>query len=762
MSEPAAAADPLAHDEHQPPPGRFGTFGGVFTPSILTILGVIMFMRANFVTGEAGILGALGILLLAKAVSLLSVISVSAIATNMQVRGGGAYFLISRSLGPEFGGSIGMAYFLAQALSIPFYVLGFTEAMALSFPGLAQYDQILGYGSALLLLIIAIVGAGWAIRIQFVIMAALGLSIIVFLIGGLMNWDMATFQANLAAGYTEQAVMRPEGHVPHNFWSVFAIYFPAVTGFLAGVNMSGDLKDPSRSIPRGSLFAVGVGFIVYLAVLLVNGGAYSRSDLINMPFDVMRQNAFLGMGILVSIGVVAATLSSALGSYLGAPRILQAVARDRLIPFLNPFAKGTKKGDEPLVALILTALITFGVLYWSFSSAGGDSFNTVASVITMFFLYTYGILNLAAFTEAFGRNPSFRPTFKQFHWSTALVGFLACLAIAFVIDPLSALVAVVAIGGLYWYLHNRELKAAFGDARRGFIYTNVRNQLLRLRSMPADPKNWRPTILVFTGNPNSRDFLVRYANWLESGRGIVMIVNIIVGDDQRSDYHHVRARRQIEAYLEHNGLPAFPIAAATDDLEQGMELVLQTASIGPIRPNLVMLGWPAETTDLQAYVKRLESASRMGMSLVLIRGKSLPPALGTRSIDVWWRGRQNGSLMILLAHMLRHSIGWSSAEIRILRVVPRDEAREPALADLVSIMEEARVEARPVVIVSDKPFEDLLREYSSNTTTILMGFQTPKSEDAEHWRIQYEHLLDGMPTTMMVEALAEEDQALLG
>jgi amino acid transporter len=740
---------------------EFGTFAGVFTPAILTILGAIMFMRANFVTGEAGIVQALWILLLAKVVSLLSVISVSAIATNMQVRGGGAYFLISRSLGPEFGGSIGMAYFLAQALSIPFYILGFTEAMALSFPGLTSWGPLMGYGAALLLLIIAIVGASWAIRIQFVIMAALGVSILVFMIGGIQHWDINTFNANLAAGYTLQSVTRPEGHVPHNFWSVFAIYFPAVTGFLAGVNMSGDLKDPSRSIPRGSLMAVGVGFIVYLAVLLVNGGAYSRVDLINAPFDIMRQNAFLGMGVLVSIGVVAATLSSALGSYLGAPRILQAVARDRLLPFLNPFARGTKKGDEPLVALILTALITFGVLYWSYNSAGGDSFNTVASVITMFFLYTYGILNLAAFTEAFGRNPSFRPRFKQFHWSTALLGFLACLAIAFVIDPLSAAVAVIVIGLLYWYLHNRELKAAFGDARRGFIYSSVRNQLLRLRTMPQDPKNWRPTILVFTGNPNTRDFLVRYANWLESGRGIVMIVNIIAGSQERASFRHERALKQIEAYLEHNGIPAFPIAASVDDLEQGMEIVLQTASIGPIRPNLVMLGWPAETTDLPAYVRRLNSATRMDMSLVLIRGKTLPPTMGTRSIDVWWRGRQNGSLMTLLAHMLRHSIGWSSAEIRILRVVPHAAAQEPALADLISIIDEARVDARPVVIVSDQPFREILLEHSSETTTLLMGFGTPEPEHAETWRDQYEALLEGMPTTLLVQSLDVDEQALL-
>ncbi|MEZ5336657.1 MAG: amino acid permease [bacterium] len=608
------------------------------------------------------------------------------------------------------------------------------------------------------------VGASWAIRVQYVVMGALqGSSILAIFATGGVHWNETTFMHNLAANYTLHAVPTPEGKEPHNFWSIFAIYFPAVTGFLAGVNMSGDLKDASRSIPRGSLLAVLSGFIVYLLIILVNGGAYSREQLINQPFEIMGQTAPFGMGVLIALGVVAATLSSALGSYLGAPRILQAVARDRLLPFLNPFAGGSKKGDEPLPALALTAVVTFGVLYWSYNLAQGDSFNTVASVITMFFLYTYGTLNLAAFTEAFGRNPSFRPRFKQFHWSTALLGFLACGAIAFVIDPPAAVVAVLVIGALYWYLHHRELRAAFGDARRGFIYTNVRNQLLRLRSMPADPKNWRPTILVFTGNPSTRDFLVRYANWLESSRGIVMIVNILVGEEGRREFHHLRATRQIEAYLEQHNLPAFPIAAAVDDLETGMELVLQTAGIGPIRPNLVMLGWPSEQTDIAAYVRRLESATDKGMSLVLIRGKVLPPVLGQRSIDVWWRGRRNGSLMILLAHMLQHSIGWNSARIRILRQVQDEAEREPALSDLRAIMEEARVDAEAVVLVSDAPFGRVMQQHSAEVTTVLLGFQTPEDADAAAgWRAQYEELLEGMPTTLLVQALDEEDQALMG
>ena len=295
---------------------RFGTFGGVFTPAILTILGVIMFMRANFVVGQAGILGALSILVIAKSITFTTTLSLSAISTNMRVRGGGFYFLISRVLGVEFGGAIGIALFFALALSVPFYILGFAEALVLSYPVLVPYFQVITLGTALVLFLLVFSGAGWAIKTQFVIMAFLFLAIIAFLGGTLQHFSFTTLQQNLNPGYTP--VDLQDSLSPHfSYWVVFAIYFPAVTGIAAGVNMSGDLDDPGRSIPRGTLAAVGVGFLVYFAQILLCGGAYERNALITAPYELLHDNALFGWSILVTLGVIAATLSSAVGSYLG-------------------------------------------------------------------------------------------------------------------------------------------------------------------------------------------------------------------------------------------------------------------------------------------------------------------------------------------------------------------------------------------------------------------------------------------------------------
>jgi amino acid transporter len=349
---------------------RFGTFGGVFTPAILTILGVIMFMRANFVVGQAGVLGALSILVLAKTITLLTTSSIGAISTNMRVRGGGAYFLISRVLGVEFGGAIGIALFFALALSVPFYILGFAEALVRSYPFLVPHFQIITLGTAVVLFSLAYFGAGWVIKTQYIIMAFLFLAILAFLGGALVHFSFDTLQQNLFPEYSPTDLT--DSSTPlFTYWAIFAIYFPAVTGIDAGVNMSGDLKDPGHSIPRGTLAAVGVGFLVYFAQIIVFGGAFERQALIAAPYKLLHDSAIFGWSLLVTLGVVAAALSSALGSYLGAPRVLQAVSRDRILNFLRFFSKGSKKGNEPRRALLLTCAITIGVLLWAGNESGG-------------------------------------------------------------------------------------------------------------------------------------------------------------------------------------------------------------------------------------------------------------------------------------------------------------------------------------------------------------------------------------------------------
>ena len=736
---------------------KFGTFGGVFTPSILTILSAILFMRANFVVGEAGVTGAVIILLVANAIAVLSALSVCAVSTNLQVRGGGAYFLISRVLGPEFGGAIGIVFFIALSLNVAFNVLGFTEALVGTVPSLAPYQLLITLIAAGLLFGIAFIGAEWSIKTQFVIMFILVFSLAAMWGGMLMHFNPEVFSANLGPGYSPLAAAATGNETKYNFWMVFAIFFPAVTGFLAGVNMSGDLRDPQRSIPAGTFLAVGVGAAAYLLTMLLGAGAFERIDLINRPYEVIAEHALFGLGFMVAAGVFAATLSTALGSYLGAPRVLQAVARDRLMPLLGPFAKGSRNGDEPRRALVLTGVLTFAVLIWAGLAGGGNAFNTVASIISMVFLATYGMINLAAFIEGFGNNPSFRPRFRAFHWVTALLGFLGCLGAALLIDPWPALAAAAVVGGLYWYLRRRDLRVNFGDARRGYVFQQARNYLLQLKDMPEDSRNWRPTILAFCGNPSKHEKLVTYAVWLEAGRGIVQFVNIIRGQVEDDKLYHLRAARHMEELLEEKGMLAFPVAAVTEDVATGIQLILQTAATGPIRPNVALFGWNSAPETAHDYVEYLRSARDCAMSTVLVSRDEEMLFTGRKRIDIWWRGRKNGALMLLLAHLMHRNWEWAKARIRLVRMIDDEAGREPAREALTELINQARVDVEAEVIVSEDGFSEVLHRHSRDADCVFLGFEVPDDADEAAWHARYNALVEDMPTLVLVRSAVEDD-----
>ncbi len=727
---------------------KLGTFGGVFTPSILTILGVIMFMRSGFVTGQAGIFFALLILLLAKSITTLTSISISAISTNTPVAGGGAYFMISRALGPEFGGAIGIALYCAQAVSVPFYILGFTEAFVRSFPAMASQSLLIALSVAGLLFFVSFVGAQWAVKAQYVIMAVLVLSILAFMSGAALHFSSSRFSANWNPSLSPEAIP---------FWAVFAIYFPAVTGIMAGVNMSGDLKEPTRAIPMGTFAAVGVGFLVYAVQIVLIGGAQTRGQLLTTSFETLGQQAIFNTGYLVVAGVFAATLSSAIGSFLGAPRVLQAVAKDQIIPFLKPFASGTAKGNEPHRALWLTLVVTIVIIVWSAGNKSGNTFNILASVVTMFFLYTYGMVNLAAFVESFAENPSFRPRFRYYHWTAALIGALACGATAFLIDPTVAVIAAFLVAVFYFLLARSLLRVRFGDARWGFTYSRLRSNLLRLAKTPIDPKNWRPMILVFVGNPEERMTMVMYALWFGETSGVVTLARVLVGDLQQIIKLRETALGQLREFLDENDFEALSSVVITRSLDEGLDALLQGQSVGPLRPNIVMMGWPSDPDWIESFVSHLASGRLLGMSVVVVRDKGLPSEGGARRIDVWWRGLENGSLMVLLAHLLTQNWGWTEAEIRLLRVIDDEAGRVPSTQALQDLLLQARVEADVQVLVSQKPFHEVLQRHSSDASVVLLGFNVPEKESARDFQVYFDVMMLDLPTTLLVSSSGDTD-----
>jgi amino acid transporter len=728
---------------------QFSTFAGVFTPSILTILGVIMFLRAGYVVGEAGIFNTILILCFAEMISLLTAVSMSAIATNTPVAGGGAYFLISRALGPQFGGAIGLALFLAQALSVPFYVLGFTNSLVASFPSLSSWFATIALGTAAILFAVNVISSGFAIRIQYIVMAMLALAIVSFLGGALLLFDPVLFQANLGPSYTKPEI---------GFWTVFAIYFPAVTGILAGVNMSGDLKDPARSLVRGTMAAIGAGFVIYLLEIILCGGSQQRSDLLAEPFEMLVKNALWGTGFLVMGGVFAATISSAVGSFLGAPRVLQALARDRIFPALGIFGRGSKDKDEPRFGLALTLGLTFVVILLLGSSDSMAAFDMVAAIVSMFFLCTYGMINFAAFVESFGANPSFRPRFRFYHWTTSILGAAACLVVMVLIDALAAVVAILVIAGIYAYLSRRVFRSAFGDARLGFQYAFVVRALQKLRRMTPHAKNWRPTFLVMAGNTQTHMALIKYAVWMEGGRGLVTAAQVISGDLETYAARVESLREAMDTFLRNNELAVFPEVIFAEDVDEGIRTLAQAHSIGPLKPNTVLFGWPRSSERAEVMFRHVWSIAAMGKSVVIVAEKGLPPEERTRRrIDIWWRGRQNGSLMATLAHLMTQNWEWRDSYIRVLRVIGDAAGRDSSRQAVRELIEAARIRAEPRIIVSTEQFSDVFRSHSAKADVIFLGVQHSEDETSAQLYGRISDFLKDMPTTILVHSSGEAD-----
>ena len=687
------------------PSRKFGTFGGVFTPSLLTILGVIMFLRFSTVVGYAGLWNALAILAGAKAISVITGMSISSVATNMRVRGGGAYYLISRSLGVEFGGVIAVFFYVAQAVAVTLYVVGFTEALISAFPDAGLPFRLVGTVTNCLVFVSVYIGAGWTIRLQYGILAVLLLAVGSFFVGALEASSLQTLQANL----------RPDWQAGHTFFPVFALFFPAVTGIMAGVNMSGDLRDPSRSIPRGTFLSIAASGGIYLGIAVLLAASTGRQELIGEGF-VMQERAF--SPALVYAGVICATLSSALGSMMGAPRILQAFARDNVFRRLRWFGQGSGPSGEPRRAVVLTFLIAqAGIL-------AGD-LDTVAPVITMFFLLTYGTMNLACFYEGFIRNPSFRPTFRFNHWSVSLAGAVGCLAVMFLIAPVWAGASILLAAALYYGIARAEIEVRWGDVDSGLAYHRARKALLKLERERYHPKNWRPGILVLAGVGKSRLHLCEYACWLTADRGVVSVGQVIHGELEEFLERRSEAETVMRRFLQKEDFPAFPVVVVEETVHVAVKALLQCHGLGGMRPNTVMLGWSSDPENVGVFAATLDIAKRMKRSLLIVASAQEERTETVEGIvNIWWSDGKSGALMLLLAYLLKTNGVWKDQPLRIIRPVPVKADVENIEKEMQAVLTHARIAAEVLVIPTDDPLE-AVREVMDPSAVLFAGFEPP-------------------------------------
>eukprot|EP00043_Microstomoeca_roanoka_P013127 m.128609 g.128609 ORF g.128609 m.128609 type:complete len:955 (-) comp15674_c0_seq2:46-2910(-) len=591
----SAADSASVEGQHLHHKNQLGTINGCYVPCLLNIMGIVLFLRLGWVVGEAGILASLAMLSIATLQAVLTVLSLSALVTNGMVSTGGSYYMISRCLGPEFGGAIGLLFYSAYAMGVAFYSIGFaTTVQSTFFPHVESpmwVVRLIGSLGLLFILFISLMGAEFFAKFNvlfFIIQfGSIAVGMISFLIPHQFDSHFTSngtkFPAeakfpkalddNIYPDFTHSVSCL--GHC--DIHKIFAIMFPMVTGIMEGANLSGDLKNPAFSIPVGTLSALLTAFTIYCLQIVFVGGAFTRYVLVDD--QNIYQNACVGSPYIVVVGILISSLSSALGSLFGGSRVLQAMARDNLMGVLRPFSFGSKRGDEPRVAVLFTWIVAQGCVMI------GD-IDVVAPIETSFFCLSYAVVNLTCFILSAVNAPNFRPTFKFYSWPTALLGAILNVSIMFYLNWIYATVTLVCMILLYVYLTFYGPATDWGDITNELIFHQVRKYLLRLSTAQTHSKFWKPNLLILAGGCDAG--LLAFCNALKKG-GLMVVGQVLTG--RREELHDVslEVRDAWNSFIRQHRLKSFVHTTTSTNPNLAYRILMDTSGLGGLVINTVVI-----------------------------------------------------------------------------------------------------------------------------------------------------------------------------
>ncbi|KAJ7409473.1 Solute carrier family 12 member 1 [Willisornis vidua] len=642
---------------------KFGWVKGVLVRCMLNIWGVMLFIRLSWIVGQAGI--GLGIIVIALSVvvTTLTGISMSAICTNGVVRGGGAYYLISRSLGPEFGGSIGLIFAFANAVAVAMYVVGFAETVVelLKESDTLMVDEsndirIIGTITVVCLLGISVAGMEWEAKAQVILLIVLLIAIANFFIGtviptntekkarGFFNYQASIFAENFG----------PEFRSGEGFFSVFAIFFPAATGILAGANISGDLKDPQSAIPQGTMLAILITTIAYIAVLICaamlnNQGNPKPNEVPPTTFPTLVLFSAISIfpscykltiysssrgcysnqlvkevmsmvsafGPLITAGIFSATLSSALASLVSAPKVFQALCKDNVYKGLEFFAKGYGKNNEPIRGYVLTFVIAMAFILIA-------ELNTIAPIISNFFLASYALINFSCFHASYAKSPGWRPAFRYYNMWVSLFGALLCCGVMFVINWWAALITYAIEFFLYIYVTYKKPEVNWGSSTQALYYVNALDSALALTTVEDHVKNFRPQCIALTGAPMVRPALLDITHTFTKNNGLCICCEVYMGPRKLCVKEMNSGMEKKQAWLTKNKRKAFYAAVAADSFRDGVKSLLQASGLGRMKPNTLVIGFKkdwrsAPATQVENYVGVIHDAFDFELGVIIVR-----------------------------------------------------------------------------------------------------------------------------------------------
>ncbi|XP_041047290.1 solute carrier family 12 member 4 isoform X2 [Carcharodon carcharias] len=749
-----------------------GTLMGVYLPCLQNIFGVILFLRLTWLVGIAGVLQSFCMVFMCCCCTMLTAISMSAIATNGVVPAGGSYFMISRSLGPEFGGAVGLCFYLGTTFAGAMYILGAIEILlayivpaAAIFTAYEPHEETSAmlnsmriYGTIFLTLmcLVVFIGVKYVNKFASLFLVCVILSIFSIYVGVIKSavhppefkicmlgnrtlsrklfdvcakttvennltvttklWDLFCSSKNQTETCDEYFVQNnvteiqgipgvASGIIKENLWSnymakgeilqkrslpsveasgskrnlpvyVFAditttftilvgIFFPSVTGIMAGSNRSGDLKDAQKSIPIGTIMAIATTSLIYLSSVVLFGACIEDVVLRDKYGDALNNNLVVGTLAwpspwVIVIGSFFSTCGAGLQSLTGAPRLLQAIAKDNIIPFLRVFGNGKVNG-EPTWALLLTAIIAeLGILI--------ASLDMVAPILSMFFLMCYLFVNLACAVQTLLRTPNWRPRFKYYHWALSFLGMSMCIALMFISSWYYALVAMVIAGMIYKYIEYQGAEKEWGDGIRGLSLSAARYALLRLEEGPPHTKNWRPQLLVMLKLDEDLHVkhprLLTFASQLKAGKGLTIVGSVIQGNFLENYGEAQAAEQTIKNMMAIEKVKGFCQIVVSSKVREGIAHLIQSCGLGGMKHNSVVMGWPygwRQSEDPRAwktFIDTVRVTTAGHLALLVPKNVSFYPSNHERftegHIDVWWIVHDGGMLMLLPFLLRQH------------------------------------------------------------------------------------------------------------
>uniref|UniRef100_A0A8C1MU03 Solute carrier family 12 member 5a n=1 Tax=Cyprinus carpio TaxID=7962 RepID=A0A8C1MU03_CYPCA len=793
---------------------RMGTLMGVYLPCLQNILGVILFLRMTWMVGIGGVIEAFIIVLMCCSTTMLTAISMSAIATNGVVPAGGSYYMISRSLGPEFGGAVGICFYLGTTFAGAMYILGCIEillvyivpqAAVFKMEGLegaeaeaAMLNNMRVYGTLVLsfMAIVVFVGVNYVNKLALLFLACVICSILAVYAGVIKTafeppifpvcvlgnrtlvWKgfdvcakvierenatvttqlwrlfcdseflnatcdsyfvnnniteiqgipgvMSGILQNLFGNYMDKgsfiekvglpATVEPDS-IPTNtnryvladitsfFTMLVGIYFPSVTGIMAGSNRSGDLQDAQKSIPIGTILAITTTSIIYMSSVILFGSCIEGTVLRDKFGEAVRGNLVIGTLAwpspwVIVIGSFFSTCGAGLQSLTGAPRLLQAIARDGIVPFLRVFGHGKANG-EPTWALLLTACICeSGILI--------ASLDNVAPILSMFFLMCYMFVNLACAVQTLLRTPNWRPRFKFYHWTLSFLGMSLCLSLMFICSWYYAIVAMGIASCIYKYIEFRGAEKEWGDGIRGLSLSAARFALMRLEEGPPHTKNWRPQILVLVSMDSELNVeqprLLSLTNQLKAGKGLTIVGTALEGTYLEN---HPQGQQAEQKLMEAEKVKGFCQVVISSNMRDATSHLVQAGGLGGLQHNTVLACWPRNwkhAEDHQSwrnFIELVRETTAASKALLVPKNISAFPSNGERftegHIDVWWIVHDGGMLMLLPFLLRQHKV-WRKCKMRIFTVAQMDDNSIQMKKDLTTFLYHLRIDAAVEVV----------------------------------------------------------------